>query len=486
MYGDFCFVQIRHLNFNKHEVLFSMLYLDLPGPAMPGGSEWRGIDMGLTIKAALKFGGLFGASVVAGKKGLDAPIESVSVLEVAEHNISRWVLKNQLYITSFYAIWDNVEQQKEVIETLIDCECCGLVLCYVGTWIRQIDLGIIQLCDEAGFPLIQARTDVSYIEIMNPIITLLYEENTRAMVTNDYSMVRNDFLNLVVNEENIDMVFQQMNRRLKKKVSYYDTYGKVIYSDRGTEGVQAEEEYLKDNFNHILFECSRDGYTVQDIQGRKNAIVLIRSQKNLFGLFFMDYDGDFEDNIKNGLINSMVVSGTLILQKRNKVSHFREKVIEEYVTDLLVWNFPSNAKALERGLELGLTVLDKNQIIVVNINSIQSVTDSKVQQEMQRYIRRVLLSQVKQLLNLYDPKSWLVFRSDTILLFMNHQDGSVNLHTLGEKLLRIFDGKFDLSVSIGVSNAFGSMTDIPNAYNQAFQAATLGRDHYGENKVIFY
>lgn len=442
--------------------------------------------MGLTIKEALKFGGLFGASVVAGKEGLDTPIESVSVLEVAEHNISRWVLKNQLYITSFYAIWDNVAQQKEVIETLIDCECCGLVLCYVGTWIRQIDLGIIQLCDEAGFPLIQARTDVSYIEIMNPIITLLYEENTRAMVTNDYSMVRNDFLNLVVNEENIDVVFQQMNRRLKKKVSYYDTYGKVIYSDRDLAAKQAEEEYLKDNFNHILFECSRDGYTVQDIQGRKNAVVLIRSQKNLFGLFFLDYDGDFEENIKNGLINSMVVSGTLILQKRSKVSHFREKVMEEYVTDLLVWNFPSNAKALERGLELGLTVLDKNQIIVVNINSIQSVTDSKVQQEMQRYIRHVLLSQVKQLLNLYDPKSWLVFRSDTILLFMNNQNGSVHLENLGEKLLRIFDGKFDLSVSVGVSNAFASMTDIPSAYTQAFQAATVGRDHYGENKVVFY
>ena len=161
--------------------------------------------MGLTIKEALKFGGLFGASVVAGKEGLDTPIESVSVLEVAEHNISRWVLKNQLYITSFYAIWDNVAQQKEVIETLIDCECCGLVLCYVGTWIRQIDLGIIQLCDEAGFPLIQARTDVSYIEIMNPIITLLYEENTRAMVTNDYSMVRNDFLDSFRRMRRVDL-----------------------------------------------------------------------------------------------------------------------------------------------------------------------------------------------------------------------------------------------------------------------------------------
>ena len=160
--------------------------------------------MALTIREALKFGGLFGAAVVAGESGLDTPIESVSVLEVAESNISKWALKNQLYITSFYAIWDNVEQQKIVIQTLIDCGCCGLVLCYVGTWIQQIDDDIIKMCDEAGFPLIQGRTDVSYIEIMNPIINLLYEENTQSSSANDYSMIRNDFLNLIVNEENME------------------------------------------------------------------------------------------------------------------------------------------------------------------------------------------------------------------------------------------------------------------------------------------
>ena len=43
--------------------------------------------MSLTIREALKFGGLFGATVVAGEEGLDIPIESVSVLEIADRNI---------------------------------------------------------------------------------------------------------------------------------------------------------------------------------------------------------------------------------------------------------------------------------------------------------------------------------------------------------------------------------------------------------------
>ena len=39
--------------------------------------------MALTIREALKFGGLFGASVVAGETGIDKPIESISVLTSA-------------------------------------------------------------------------------------------------------------------------------------------------------------------------------------------------------------------------------------------------------------------------------------------------------------------------------------------------------------------------------------------------------------------
>lgn len=442
--------------------------------------------MALTIREALKFGGLFGASVVAGESGLDTSIESVSVLEVAESNISKWALKNQLYITSFYAIWDNVEQQKIVIQTLIDCGCCGLVLCYVGTWIQQIDDDIIKMCDEAGFPLIQGRTDVSYIEIMNPIINLLYEENTQSSSANDYSMIRNDFLNLIVNEENMETVFKQMNQRLDKKISYFDTYGKVVYSDKEKEIVQAEEAYLEKQFNHVLYACSQNGSTVEDINGRECLIVLIRSQKNLFGLFITDYDMDFSYDVEGSLVESLVVSGALIMRKRNRTAEYREKAFQEYVTDLLVWNFPSNDKAVIRGEELGLSVLDKNRVVLININSIQRMGDSKAQLEMQNYIKRVLLSKIEYFLKSYDTENWLALRSDTIILFLNDQKGKTDMQQLCNHILKFFKGKMDLSISIGVSNSYGQFTDLPVAYHQAFQAAVLGREHYGENKVVFY
>lgn len=442
--------------------------------------------MSLTIREALNFGGLFGAVVVAGEAGLDTPIESISVLEVAENSISRWVLKNQLYITSFYAICDNVEQQKIVVKTLIEYGCCGLVLCYIGTWMQQVDQGIIQMCNENHFPLIQARTDVSYIEILNPIINLLYEENSQAADINDYSMIRNDFLNLIVNEENMDVVFRQMNQRLEKRISYYDTYGKMVYSDRGERLVCAEEEFLHENFNHILYACSRNGYTVEDILGKRCLIVLIRSQKNLFGLFITDCDEEFSYDKEGSLINSLVVSGALILRKRNRTAEFKEKALQEYVADLLVWNFPNNDKAIERGKELGLSIQDKSRVVLININSIQQMVDPKVQLEMQNYVKRVLLSRIESFMKTYNADNWLALRSDTIILFLSDRKKEINLEDFGHQILKMFKGKPNLSVSIGVSDSFSRETELPHAYYQAFQAAVIGREYYGENKVVFH
>lgn len=442
--------------------------------------------MSLTIRESLKFGGLFGAAVVAGEKGLDIPIESVSVLEIADRNISNWVLKKQLYITAFYAICDNVEQQKIVIRTLIDYGCCGLVLCYVGTWVQQIDQDIIELCDRADFPLIQARQDVSYIEIMNPIQNQLYKDNAPFPAVADDECIRNDFLNLIINEENMNVVFQQMNQRLEKQISYYDTYGKILFSDRGDFWVQQEEAYLKYHFNHILYACSKKGYTVQTIAGNECLIVLIRSQKNLFGLFITDYDAEFSYEMEEKLIHPLVVSGALILRRKNRMADLREKAVQEYAADLLVWNFPSNERAIERGHELGLTILDKNCIVLVNINSIQQMTSSKVQQEMQYYVKRVLLEKIEEFMKSFNEHNWLALRSDTIILFMDNRDEKTNIEKFCKKLLELFQGKPNLSISIGVSNSFCELTEMPDAYFQAFEAAVMGREHYGENKIIFY
>ena len=178
--------------------------------------------MALTLENALKFGGLFGSTVIAGARGIGKPVENISVLEIADSSISKWVEKNQLYITSFYAIRNDIQQQKVVIKALYENGGCGLILCNVGMLLQSIDDEVIDYCDKVGFPLIQARADVSYIEIMTPIINELFVSNSikPAMNSDDDS----GFLDIIINEEKTENVLREFNRKLSRRISVSYTH----------------------------------------------------------------------------------------------------------------------------------------------------------------------------------------------------------------------------------------------------------------------
>ena len=54
--------------------------------------------------------------ILAGKSGLDRPVEHVTVMEVPD--IKRWLKGNDFLITSFYSVRKGVEEQCRLIEEL--------------------------------------------------------------------------------------------------------------------------------------------------------------------------------------------------------------------------------------------------------------------------------------------------------------------------------------------------------------------------------
>ena len=72
---------------------------------------------------------------------------------------------------------------------------------------------------------------------------------------------------------------------------------------------------------------------------------------------------------------------------------------------------------------------------------------------MQDYVKRVLLGKVEEHMKFYNADNWLALRSDTIILFMDNRDSKIDMEKFCGRLLEIFQGKPNLSVSIGVSNS---------------------------------
>lgn len=136
--------------------------------------------MRVTIKTLLDLPSLSHARVIAGEKGLDKTVDSISVLEYAEPTAlqktffdSNEFLGNEIAITGFINIKDDVEAQCRTIGRLHKSGEVGVILYYVGIFMPKIDQRLIDLANELDFALIcmpKNRMDLKYSEVIYEVI----------------------------------------------------------------------------------------------------------------------------------------------------------------------------------------------------------------------------------------------------------------------------------------------------------------------------
>ncbi len=435
----------------------------------------------LTMKDLLQFGGLVEAQVLAGEAGLANPVESVSVLEVANPQIAQWVTKNELYITSFYAIREDIEMQKRVIETLARCTCCGLIICHIHQWVKKVDEAIIRRCNELGFPLIVAAGEVSYVEILNPIMGKLYKPE---LSTADYSSINSEFLDLIVDEDDLQVIYNKIAGALRLTMSLYDIYFNCLYSNKKDALVEEEKHYLQENMREASVITSQNHYIYVNSEGRLNILYLVKSRRNFFGYIIlqMEEQGDIPRGLE--IAESLSLTCSLIFNKKSKLNEVSDLQREEYLGNLLVWNFQSSEIAVRTGCSLGLDITAKTVLLVVNVNAFNDLRYESERQALAAYIKKWILPNVSDLVKQHGEANFAALRSDTLLLFLEKEGKAPTFDALCQKIITLFEKSGRSSVSIGVSNAMNLVTDIPEAYNQAFHSAIIGRQFYGVNRAI--
>lgn len=127
----------------------------------------------LTVRRALKIGGLAKSGLVAGHQGLDNEIHSVDVIEVPD--IRDWIKPNELAVTSGFC--GERQQARSLVRDMAENKAAALAVKtgrYLGDTIPEV---MIAAAKEAGFPLIEVPADIPYTEITLPIISAILNEH---------------------------------------------------------------------------------------------------------------------------------------------------------------------------------------------------------------------------------------------------------------------------------------------------------------------
>lgn len=159
--------------------------------------------MGIKVSDMLKLPSLSDAVVVAGKSQLDEIVSSLTFLEISDMtffsdfiNITNEYYAGEIVISSFYAIREDIEKQKEAVRHLHQLGEIGLILYYVGIVLPEIPEEVIQLADSLDFLMIQMpssdaslRYNEAIYDIMHAIITSESDEHLFSNVLEKITMM---------------------------------------------------------------------------------------------------------------------------------------------------------------------------------------------------------------------------------------------------------------------------------------------------------
>lgn len=145
--------------------------------------------MSITVSDVLRLPSMVGAEVVAGRAGLQHPVESVTVLEYGHPSevLDRLFRGtsfegNELIITAFATIHDDVEAQCANIRKYHAAGSVGMILYYVGIILPAVDQRLINCCDELGFVLIampKGEIGRKYGEVLGEVFFEIFQEQKR-------------------------------------------------------------------------------------------------------------------------------------------------------------------------------------------------------------------------------------------------------------------------------------------------------------------
>lgn len=434
----------------------------------------------MNIQDVLRFGGLKDAEVIAGGAGTMNEVTSISVLEVADTRIKTWVLEKQLYITSFYAILQDFKMQKNIIQALNEKKAAGLVICHIDLFIKTIQQEIIDLCNELSFPLIIAKSERSYLEIINPILIKL-----SGNIENEYYNIvdmQNKLIQNIATKKDINVIFKTMSDEYNKEIVFLDVDNNILYP-RFHKDAGEIINLVVENSGLLSEKFRKEGYCIVDSNQGKRIIFNIESNGLNFGTIAAECSqNNLEKEIRK--IRSFASLCTLMLTKAARIDELEAIRKQEYIGDLITWNFRSDEVAIKLGHDVGWDIDNKGIMIIVNLNNVQENVGINTR-DFERLINEILYKKIKNVIKADNRLNLMGIRSDIFIILLENENRDLykRARFVSEKILECCKEKSSGSVSIGISDLIDNYKKIPNAYYEAFEAMRIGRCFLGDNRV---
>src|SRR3989440_831641 len=337
--------------------------------------------MALTVREAMALGGLRRGEVLAGAGGLDRTITWVKVLESPE-TIS-WLAEGELLLTVAFAIKDDQAAQKDLMRNLAAVGSAGLVI-KPERYLPQIPDDMIGQADEFKIPLIRIPPDVSYLEIMNPILErIINAQNTQLRRSIE---IHRQFTHLALDGQGLDAIVKTLGELVESSIALEDISFHLLASHvvPGVTDKHRQQTLAHHGTPLKVRQAAAIKNMLQDVvRGRVPHKVppfpelgltapriiapVLAGRENLGYLSIIDHPQHLEELAMMAIEHAATVIALEMIKQR-EVAEAEDRVRGELVDDLLNGTFGDQANVQRRARHLRYDLSVPHRLLVVDVD----------------------------------------------------------------------------------------------------------------------
>lgn len=193
----------------------------------------------LSVRETIKLPNIPELLLVAGSHGLDKQVGNVTVYEIAD--AYKWVKSKDFLLTTFLSVPEN--RYDEIFLELSKKNISGIVLCYTDIIYGKIPQRIIDLANIHDIPLFTTSNDITYVDIMLPIMHALIDNETGQLYVK--IGVMNEINKLLLKGTTFTTFLSMMNRFISKPLLLIDRDYEVV-------AFNADNDEMKNNIIHFI------------------------------------------------------------------------------------------------------------------------------------------------------------------------------------------------------------------------------------------
>lgn len=436
---------------------------------------------GLSVAAALELSSLAGTEVVAGASGMGRLIQRLNVMEVPD--ILPWVKPDELLLTTGYPLRDHPSGMAALVRDLAERGLAALAI-KLGRYLDELPEDMLRAADDVGLPLLRLDDGVAFNDVLNQLLTDILNRQTATLTRAEE--VHRVLVNVVLAGGGLAAITNELPALLRGGVMVTTPDGRVLARSGLPKSTLDDPRYFELTSGRFQVEHFKHGIRALDDDDARVAQVPILAGSMDHGRIVLVTHERHIDLSDVHLLERAAATAALVITRDLAVAAVESKYQGDFLRDLLAGRVGDTEHAIRHCATLGWDV-DRPMIVVVAEMDPQPVSRLPAVGDLRPAHER-FANAWTMVVRERDPRAAVAGYSQEVVVVMGASDSD---HGPGPgRLVRTMvsqvsgdGGGGRRAFATGISRVITGPDQIPVAYEQARQAARVGRQMYGVGAV---